>query len=67
MKLLHYCLYSKSASTMRWCFRRPEMRVNMFFFFLALGVDCTARDVMKAKFTGIPTYSLASYTLHSVV
>ena len=23
---------------------------TLFFFFLALGVDCTARDAMKAKF-----------------
>ena len=34
---------------------------------LAFGVDCTARDVMKAKFTRVPTYSLVSYTLRSVV
>ena len=34
---------------------------------MALGVDCTARNTVKVKFTGVPTRSLASYTLHSVV
>ena len=34
---------------------------------LAFSVDRTARDVMKAKFTRVPTYSLVSYTLRSVV
>ena len=33
----------------------------------ALGVDHTARNAVKAKFTRVPIYSLANYTLHSVV
>ena len=34
---------------------------------LALSVDRTARDVVKAKFTRVPMYTLVSYTLRSVV
>ena len=35
--------------------------------FLTLGVDRTAGDAVKVKFTRVPTYSFASYTLGSVV
>ena len=31
IKLLFYCSYSKNASTVRWRFWRPELRVNTFF------------------------------------
>ena len=34
---------------------------------LALGVNRTARDTVKAKFTGVPAHSLTSYTIYSVM
>ena len=34
---------------------------------LALGVNRTARDTMNANFTGVPTHSLATYTIYSVM
>ena len=48
---LFYCSYSENTSMVKWRFLLPEVRVNMFFF-PALGVDPTARDVVKA---GVPT------------
>ena len=36
----------------RWHFWHPEMQVKHVL--LALGVDRTARDPVKAKFTGVP-------------
>ena len=58
-KLLFYCSYSISTSTMRW-HKYGEMAFLMSrnenkHVLLALGVDCTARDAVKAKFTGVPS------------
>ena len=36
MRLLFYCLYSKSATTMRWHFWCPQIWVNTFFLLLVL-------------------------------
>ena len=75
MKLLFYCSYSKSASMIRWRFLVSQARDYVFLtsrnvskhIFLTLGVDRTAGDAVKVKFTRVPTYSFASYTLGSVV
>ena len=51
MKLLFYCSYSKNASMMRWCFCVGKHILSGF------GVDCTARDAVMIKITGVPTKS----------
>ena len=57
MKLLLCCWYSKNESTMRWR-KYGEMASLMFnnpnkHVLLALGVDRTAKNTVKAKFTAV--------------
>jgi len=60
-ELLFYCSYT---STMRWRFRRPEMRVNTFLWLLVPIVQ--PGTAWRWNSTGFRP-SLATYTLHSVV